>query len=364
MIKMQYPVDTEKVRAMNDGYFNNLSVILGNITAIDNVLIQIKMLDGSDLTCKKLIVASFEELFALNDAINKLTPAEKIILEPIRNYHGGRPVIAKFFMEQQELMMSSCYYCNIDSIYAFSKMADYWGPLDFIQRADLEQLKLIENIGEKKAKKILSKRAEKQFEKLEDCPVTPAVLENIKLLNYNPTHNHFTLDHFYHQEDFEYLKLCLYNFIPCCYVCNSKFKNKFKLYVTNPGSSSPSSASYSFHNDVQFKVYFLDSSQVVSTFKDFSVDLEISANHDSHTQYLNVLRLRGRYVHHKRIALRLMQLKAQYPQERLEELSLSLNISVEEVKRLAFGPELFDKDYDNNTLIKYKRDVAKSIRLM
>jgi hypothetical protein len=364
MIKMDYPTDPLKVQAMNDAYFSTIEVVLGDYGPIDIVLSQIKMANGSDLNCKKLVTAPFHELTALHTAINLFTDDEKKIIAPLSNYSDGQPLVAKYFMEQQELPLSSCFYCNIDSIYAFSQLADYWGPLDFIQRADSDQLQLIKGIGKEKAEAIIAKREEKQFENLEELKVSPTILERVKILSYSPTHNHFTLDHFHHQSTFIFLRLCLYNFIPSCYVCNSKYKNAYSLFVTRPEASSPSSASYSFHDDVQFKVYFSGTANDNVTIQDFAVDLDILNNHDSHCQYLKVLRIRGRYLHHKREALRLIKLKTDYPQARLEELSQSLSMPLEDVKRLIFGADLFEKQFDNSTLIKYKRDIAKNIKLL
>lgn len=361
---MGYPTNSLKIKQINDKYFKSIELLLPNQIQINNVLNKILMTDGSKLTCKKLLTAPFNELSNLSQQINQLSDLEKTQISPLSNYEKGQPLVAKFFMEQLDVNLSSCFYCNIDSIYVFSKLADYWGPLDFIQRADLDQLQLIDFIGIKKAQKILKQRTEKQFEELKDLPVSSNILDKIQKMEYNSTHNHFTLDHFHHQANYKFLSLCLYNFVPCCYVCNSKFKKALKLYNKNPELSSPSSNLFTFHNDVKFKVYFADTTSEKFNTLNFAVDLEISNNKDSHIIYLNVLRIRGRYLHHKREALRLLKLKADYPQSRLQELSESLKLSIDEVKRLVFGAELFDKQYDNSSLIKYKRDVAKNIKIL
>jgi hypothetical protein len=364
MIKINYPSDPIRLKAFHKAYYDKLSGVIVNIGAIDAVLSKVTMATGDALSLEKLLSAPFSQLADLNAGMTSLCDSDKAIIAALSAYNDMQPIIASFFMAQGDLGLSSCYYCNIDSIYAFSEFGDYRDPLDFIKRAVAAQFTLIKGIGAKKADVIVAKRLAVPFNSLDDCPVSPTILNRIKLRYYEPSHNHFTLDHFFHQAKHPYIRLCLYNFIPCCYACNSKFKIAAKLYTGSPVISSPSSTSFSFHEDVSFKVYLSVAEHDVSSLDDFSVDLVASRNKSLHAAFIKVLKLQGRYVHHKREALRLLKLKIEYPDTVLQELSDKLAKPIDELKRQLFGAELYDAEYDSSSLVKYKRDIARNIKLL
>ncbi|WP_145859999.1 hypothetical protein [Pedobacter suwonensis] len=322
------------------------------------------MSDGTVLDLEKLLLAPFDELQPLNIAISSLSIAQKKQIKELMAYSTLQPLIASFFMKQQEIELSSCYYCNIDSIYAFSEFGEYSNALDFIRRASGAQLQLIKGIGEVTAKNILDARKRKQFDSMDDCPVYPSIRTAIEARHHNATHNHFTLDHFYHQSEHHYLRLCLYNFIPCCYACNSKFKSAKKIYSTSATLSSPTSAAFSFHQDVRFKLYLSVAEHDVKHLDDFMVDLIMVNNPTAHANFISVLKLQGRYFHYKREALRLLMLKKEYPDSVITELADSLGKSPDELRKNLFGAELYDTNLSNSSLVKYKRDIARDINLL
>lgn len=364
MIKINYPTDAVRLRAFNNEYYKKLSEAIGDYNLIDIVLAKVTTSSGAPLSLEKLLLAPFDELPDLNKKIKSLSPSDKLLIEKLKDYHDLRPAIASFFMAQDELKLSSCYYCNIDSIYSFSEFGDYRDPLDFIRRATAAQLELINQIGAATSKKILAKRALKQFDSIDECPVSSTVRTRILSFRYQSSHNHFTLDHFYHQAEYHYLRLCLYNFTPCCYACNSKFKKARKVYGSSALLSSPTSAAFSFHDDVSFKIYFALADHDVNSLDDFSVDLVAQNNPEEHAEFIRVLKLKGRYLHHKREALRLLKLKKEYPDSVVKELADTLGKPIEEMKRQLFGAELYDDDYDNSSLVKFKRDIARNIVLL
>jgi hypothetical protein len=178
------------------------------------------------------------------------------------------------------------------------------------------------------------------------------------------THNHFTLDHFYYKKNYQYLSLCLYNFIPSCYACNSKFKKTGKPFMVHANNSSPSSSAYSFSDDVQFKVFFHKGDKSVSSVNDFSVELDVMANHADHEAYIKLFKIRGRYFFYKKEALKLFNLQVEYPDTKIKEMAESVGMSTDDLKKQIFGKELFESNYDHASLVKYKRDIAKNIKLI
>ncbi|MNK04815.1 hypothetical protein D3C87_226880 [compost metagenome] len=366
MIKIQYPVDPVKLKEFNTSYFKKIITVLGAQPILETTLKKVKLADGSRLSLRKLLTADFLELMNLDTAIKTLSKADVLNLAPLTTYKIVQPAIAEFFMNQDFLKMSSCYYCNIDSIYIYNEFGDYRTPLAFIQQAHVEQLILIKGIGKIAAEKIKAKREKKQFLSVKDCPVSDNVKKRLEDFKFHTklTHNHFTLDHFYHQAEHDLLSLCLYNFVPCCYVCNSKLKKAGKLYLLDASKSSPSSSGFSFHNDVRFKVYFKTDGNDVNNLDDFSVNLEITNNDKEHADFLRQLKIRGRYMHYKHEALRLIRQQVEYPITMLDEIARTFGKTSDALKRDIFGKEIYDADYDNSSLVKYKRDVAKSIGIL
>lgn len=358
MLPINYPSDRD---AFGEAYLTHFSGLFEN--SLEDVLAQIKLKDGSDLTWKALLICPFDDLYSLHNELDKLSPADKLLLDPLSTYSDLQPTIASFFMEQTDVILDTCYYCNIDTIFTFSEIGDYKDGLDFIQRADLQQLQLISQIGPKKAQNIIESRAKNQFTTIDDFPVSAAIKDRIVNFKRTITHNHFTLDHFLHKSEFPFLSLCLYNLVPSCYACNSKFKGMGSLYVSNPELSSPSAAAYRFHRDVSFRIYYHKPQATVSNLEDFSVELHVADNQESHAQYLNLLKIRGRYFHFKKYALWLMEQRKQYPDSKLNELSSETGMPLDELKKVIFGEELFDSASDQKSLIKYRRDIATSLNI-
>lgn len=96
--------------------------------------------------------------------------------------------------------------------------------------------------------------------------------------NKDKTRTTADLDHFYPQSEFPYLALSLYNFIPSCPICNSRFKLKASSYNKNvlyPYIES-------FDDDI-FKTKFTSSLKLVDTLidgseDDFIISLESQCN--------------------------------------------------------------------------------------
>jgi len=359
MLPIIYPKD---VALFNDDYLDALTGTLPN--SINATLAQVIRADGSALTWQSLLVCPFEELEALDVQLNLLSAADKLLLEPLSNYTDQQPAIAAFFMDQHELTLATCFYCNIDTIFTFSEIGDYKDGLDFIQRANMHQLQLINGIGPHKAGEIVKARTVDQFKSIDEFPVSVAIKDRIINFKRTITHNHFTLDHFYHKSKFPFLSLCLYNFVPACYACNAKLKGVGSLYVSNPHFSSPSAAAYQFHKDVRFTIFYHKSQSIVTTLDDFSVDVSIVNNKPSHEQYLTQLKIRGRYFHYKKEALRLIELRKEYPDTKLVELAGETGMPVEVLKKMIFGEELFDTAFNQSSLTKYKRDIATNLDIL
>lgn len=363
MIRIRYPNTAEKLKAFHNNYAEMLMKAIGTHEQLEKDLKKVILPDGSELTLKKLLLASFDELISLNSGLAGLRMAAQKRLRAQINYKKRQTDIAGFFMKEMATQLQSCFYCNIDSIYGFRDIAEYQDSLDFVNHAEKEELLLIRHIGQATAQKIIDQRDLKAIASLEDLKLGKVVLTALKDFQRGYTHNHFTLDHFYHQEEHPFVCLSLYNFVPCCYACNSKFKKTKRVYSSSAGISSPSSAGYCFAKDVKFKIFFNVAEHDVKTTSDFMVKLVAVNNAGAHQEFLKVLKLSGRYYQHKKEALRLMRLKQKYPQAAIAEFSVATGLSADHIKKDLFGADLYDGSFNNTSLVKYRRDIAMGIFL-
>ncbi|WP_148093295.1 hypothetical protein [Pedobacter sp. G11] len=361
MIRIRYPKDPEKPDAFQDNYFEKLSEAFDNLSLIEKDLEKVKTIAGTKLTFKNLVTAPFVELSSLSADLNALSKAARKRLGKLIDYSRLQPTIADFFMQEMSSELHSCFYCNIDTIYAFTEIGAYSDTIQFINQADSKELQLVNHIGPVTAAAIIAKRKVHPISSLDELNLRPQVIDAIKTAHQTPTHNHFTLDHFFHQQAHPFLCLSLFNFVPCCYACNSKFKGTKKLYSTSSSLSSPSSSDYKFADDVRFKLFFKVEKDEVKTADDFTVDLVTERNVLDHQEFISVLKLRGRYVHHKKEALKLLLLKQKYPDSALEQLSAVTGLPVDQIKRDLFGADLFEAAFDHAGLVKYRRDIAQGI---
>ncbi|MDN3582112.1 hypothetical protein [Mucilaginibacter flavus] len=367
MIQIPYPNTKAGLKAFKDNYTAAVKSVLDARPKLNNTLAKITLANGDPLTWEYLLTAPFQELPSLHAEIEKqslISKQRKNNLAPLSQYTKMQTQIAAFFMAQQDIELISCYYCNIDSIFSFSQLGDFKGGLDFINRASLANLQLFPGIKLARAQKIYKLRKIKSFTAISESQMPISVQKDLLAFDESGTHNHFTLDHFYLKKTFPYLSLCLFNFVPSCYACNSKFKGEGKLYDTDATYSSPSSPHYSFHKDVTFKLWYHQKNKSIKKQDDYAIELDFSNNQASHEAFISQLKIRGRYAFHKKEALRLIKLSVDYPDTRIKEMADAIGMSFAEVKKQVFGRELFESEFDHHPLVKYKRDIARNIKII
>lgn len=127
-----------------------------------------------DVSLRCLLIGNFRILQKIKNRISTCKAIkENEYIKFIFDYTGLQSKKIKPFFEKN-LIVSTCYYCNIDFINTYSTK------------------------GEKK--------------------------------------NKFTLDHYFDKSTYPYLALSLYNFIPSCYTCNSKLKGVLEFDNLAPSS--------------------------------------------------------------------------------------------------------------------------------
>jgi hypothetical protein len=181
------------------------------------------------------------------------------------------------------------------------------------------------------------------------------------------SNNHFTLDHVLDKASYPVAALSLYNFVPCCYSCNSKFKQK-KQFVTRNVELSPTSEYFSFSEKVTFGMQFpLSVNKTYNEIKkeeDFVLKFNIKGDKDEFENYIKVFKLRARYKFHKGEIVRLITKRKTYSDSQIREIAKLVNRSTAEVKKDLFGEELFLKIQSDKPLSKLKYDISKDLGII
>lgn len=372
MLKINYPEDKPTIDKLHAKYLEifDLDTINDKLTIFFR---KKKFENFRKHTAEKILLYSFDRLFKLSNSL-KLTPKEKEEIKQIFNYDKSdtlaspklQPKISWFFMENTDINLASCYFCNIEYVTSFDDIGDYQGHLDFVNRAKKKDLMAIEGIGKVTAEIILKERKKSKIKDVDNLAIDLTQKNNLKRLNVSEKKNHFTLDHVLKKADHPIAGLSLYNFVPSCYSCNSKFKGSDDIVTkANQLYLSPTSKTFDFSNDVSFKLFFpLNKSTKytdIKTVNDFVLDFDITKNPDDYEIYISTFKLRSRYIFHKREILKLIKKKKMYSNSQLNEINRVTKISVNQLKSDVFGEELFNGEPESTPLTKLKRDIAKDI---
>ena len=367
MIKINYPSNSKRNLLESEYYHTIISQL--NEVAINRFLRNI-IYDGNPLNLEILIKSHFSELIEILKTIEQYYTDENISQIRIQNfekrfnYKKSQPRIANFFMTQDEVNISTCYYCNIDFINAFRDISDYRDALDFVNNASKKELLSIRLIGENKALKIINHRTGNTINSLEELGFSESIKRELLNFNIQNDSNHFTLDHVIPQSKYKYLSLSLYNFVPSCYSCNSKFKKDKEISnIDNLKYISPSSDDFTLNSDVTFKVYYKSSLEHISQNSDFVLKEQIHNNNSMISEYLEIFKINARYVFHKSKIKSLIQKKVRYPNSKIKHISELTGITQSQIKKDIFGKELFDI-VNNEPLSKLRKDIAKNLNII
>ncbi len=375
MHKINYPHNIIDRNIIKDKYYTYLKYY--NEAEINKYLVSVILPDNTPLNLKKLVLLEFSEIIDLIPSLLNCSNLSGVIsvgkgkktykttrLNELFNYKINQPTIAQFFMECEELNFKTCHYCGIEYINSFLDLDNYKDGVDFLNRANYFDLIKISGIKEKTAHKIISKRKRREFTKISQASYSVDIINQLSSFNFKNGHNHFTLDHVLPQKDYKFLSLCLFNFVPSCYSCNSKFKKAQNFTVNNHIKRiSPSSDLFSVHNDFKFKILYNGDFKKITKESDFLLFKKITGNRSQIENYLNIFKINGRYNFHKDKVLHLIKQKVEYPKSRIIELSKLIRLSHTQIKELAFGKEIFVKD-SNEPLIKLKKDIAEDLKII
>lgn len=371
MIKIPYPIKLNERIKFEAEYINALSNEI-DTTSI-NLLLNKVNFQGSPLSFDIIIKSNFSILIQISKEIEHYFIAKRFNKKKMNNfkalfnYKKNQARIADFFMRQNYFPISTCYYCNIDFINAFKDISDYYDTLDFVNNADKKELMLIKGIGESKADKIINLRSnQKKINNIEELNFSRSITKELKDFKIQNSANHFTLDHVLPQSKYKYLSLSLYNFVPSCYSCNSKFKKAFEVGIIDDLKYiSPSSDDFILDDNkiLEFKIYYRNQLKNISSESDYKLKELIHSNNSLIIEYLQMFKIRGRYVFHKSKITELIKMKIKYPEVKIQDISRLTKISPNQLKKDIFGKELFEDD-SNEPFVKLKKDIAKDLNII
>jgi len=364
MLKINYPQDFDKNYIKAIGITNDMRTTFKLIISKDPFLTRVYELDD-------ILIAPFEELYKISKELKYLyiSNNDKETLKELLNYDNKKFTkkfhsSIKYFFEKN-LNIKTCYFCNIDYINSFNDISDYHNKMDFIMRANENELCKIKDIGIVSANEIIAKRD--NILSLRNIRNGKKIIKNVNKMLLKEKYSHFTLDHLLDKGENPLIALSLYNLVPSCYSCNTKFKgrNQFikKESMTHLSSTS---SEFKFDKDVKFKLYFFNGKRpsLIHSKKDFILDFTYSNHEDEYKNYIDIFKLKSRYIFHKDEVVEMVKNLRKYPQSRIDEIAKSVGIPSKQIKKDIFGKELFDGNLEDKSMTKFKRDIAESLGLI
>ncbi len=381
MRKINYQNQKTREDFLNE-YYNICISQNFNAADVSNEIIKLEGFETWDF--KRLVTANFNELIDFakkiddlnSEDLNKFFKWEKSDKTEYL-YTNLQRSIADFFIEQK-INLKSCFYCNIEFINPFNQFIEYKSIDDFFKMATEDEWK--ELISEKKGVEIYNHirlnphQRTKDLKKIKgigDITINEITLENInKLKKFK---DHFTLDHLIPKGKYPSLSISLFNLIPSCYSCNSKFKTT-KVFdnLDTLHKISPSSETFNLDESLEFKINF----DIENYFKRGNKNLDLTdikitnlVSERDVDKFIDMFNLKGRYDFHKNISFDLIEKRKMYSNSQLDEIEKifsdnNIKIDKETLKKQIFGSVIFEKENTNEPFEKYKKDIARQLGLI
>ena len=319
----------------------------------------LKKIDSS-LTLKRIILGSFSELLKINDIIENYVQ-NKIKKIVIRKFKNETDYIDSYFSKR------------IDNNIILKKLNkdDKIKIDEYIQKQVCGVFSGVSSILYENStiSKFISEFFLNQdyFLKLKTCYYC-----NIDFVNVfdSQQYNHFTLDHVLPKSKFPYFSVSLFNLIPSCYSCNSKFKGRLEFTINDElNIICPSSNTAKISELIKFKMKFdVNDPEFENKLKSITeqnklkIHLENTFSLNGIKEFLEIFKLESRYEFHKNVSYDLVDKRKIYSDSQIHEISNLLKRDEETVKKDIFGIECFEST--NAPFEKYKQDIAEQLGLI
>lgn len=322
----------------------------------------LNMIFGGNVALKKILSMQIEDILSFIKANSQKIEQNQCALKAIFSYDGKfQPIIKEFF--EIEIKPMSCYYCNMTYINSFENIVKYDNVLEFLNVANQKELNKV--FYPKKSKNIIVLKQKQKDKLFTDVSLLKLSKNHQNKLNdyVNKMHtnidSHFTLDHVLDKASYSLFALSIFNLVPSCSACNSKFKlqKQFVLPHLDNAHLSPTSKNYKFDEYVKFIIDYDFSKSGYFSAKDIDRIYLKPINKD-YIDYIRILKLDGRYNAHKNFAAEILNKKLKYNESRISEIASLLNLTTNEVKADVFG-FIDDKDMSKRVFSKFIKDVIK-----
>ncbi|UWG97449.1 hypothetical protein LPY66_01010 [Dehalobacter sp. DCM] len=181
--------------------------------------------------------------------------------------------------------------------------------------------------------------------------------------NYTEIDNKKTtadLDHFYPQSKYPFLALSLYNFIPCCQVCNSRFKgDRFEaekhIYPYDE----------EFGDDAKFTIKSETMDYIWDSLSNFEIELSVQKeckNVEKIKNSINTFKIEKVYQTHKDYAQEIIKKAIVYDKQMIKDLVIQypdMFKSEDEVWQCVMANYMTDENLGNRPLAKLTKDICE-----
>lgn len=179
------------------------------------------------------------------------------------------------------------------------------------------------------------------------------------------------LDHFYLKADYPFLALSLYNFIPSCQICNSRFKLKEnfkeKAHIYPYEEAFDSNAVFRTKPSVDFNIDYL---QGISL--DFEIELKLNEEMDIELKNkiensIKTFKLNEVYQSHKDYVSEMIRKSIVYNESRINELLdqyPELFENRDDVLQMIVSNYICDDELDKRPLAKLTKDICEEFGLL
>lgn len=266
-------------------------------------------------------------------------------------YSSLQPIISEFISKNFNFKI--CPYCGIDYVNSFKECLSYYTNFsEFILNSTHKELTRLKKVGKSKANDIINDRNKlnsseliKKYQKHENT------FYGLKL---KPEfHNHYTLDHIIPKKKYPLFQISLYNLIPVCFSCNSKFKGEYEL----SDNLIPNSTNFKLDQDLKF--------YLIKDNESYKIDCKIDSirDFDNINNYIKEFKIIGRYNEHINTIIELKENAEKYNKQKILEISRQTGMSEEEIKKFIFGNDIINKEIDS-PLFKLKYDISKDLDII
>ena len=163
------------------------------------------------------------------------------------------------------------------------------------------------------------------------------------------------LDHFYNQSQLQLFSLSLYNFIPSCQVCNSRFKLDKFANIIHPFIEKVD------YSKLKFDYTLTDSADSIIAIGDIDkFNITIECLDDRYVEHLNLFQLKSIYNSHKQYVSEILFKKTAFNDTYVEMTNKflgELNVTDTEKNIILYGIEMNESEFHKKPLSKLTFDL-------